>query len=110
MNQLASAREALIASPPRFDDGCKIIGDVQTRLYGEPGLFDVQPAWSDLRDAADALHAVCGDDRLLAQPSTGSFAMRNAQARWQAAVERESRIACNHLRAAADVLEGAAPC
>ena len=56
-----------------------MIGDVQTRLFGEPGLVDVQPGWTQLRDAADALQAVCGQGMLLTQPTIDSPAIAAAQ-------------------------------
>jgi hypothetical protein len=83
---------------------------VQTRLFGEPGLVDVQPGWTQLRDAADALQAVCGQTALLAQPSTDSPAIVQARVRWQAGIQREMALACDHLRHAAAALDRASPC
>ena len=91
-------------------DACDAVGDVQTRLYGEPGLSDVQPAWSELRDAAEALHAVCGQAVMLAQPATGSAALDAVRQRWADGVQRELGVACEHLRAAAVALARPQPC
>jgi len=110
LDHLGSARTLLMQQPPSVQDGCNVVGDVQTRLYGEPGLVDVQPAWSELRGAADALQAVCGESTLLQLPSTGSVAIEAAQTRWQAGVQREIGVACDHLRAAASALGRSAPC
>ena len=71
LDQLGDARSALVAQPPRVDAACDMVGEVESRLSGEPGLVDVKPAWSAMRDAADALLAVCGQSRLLEQPYRG---------------------------------------
>jgi hypothetical protein len=110
LDQLTTARGMFADQGPRLEEACNMVGDVQTRLYGEPGLVDVRPAWPELRDAADALHAVCGQGRLLAQPSTGSAAMEQAQQRWQQGIQREMGVACDHLRAAAAALQRPTPC
>ena len=110
LDQLIAARAMLGEQPPRLDQACTILGDVQTRLYGEPGLVDVQPAWTQLRDASNALQAVCGQNALLAQPSTGSAVLQAARARWQQGIEREMGVACDHLRSAATALRHGAPC
>jgi hypothetical protein len=86
------------------------MGDIETRLYGEPGLVEVQPAWSRLANAAHALQAVCGQTALLAQPITGSPALERARAEWQQGIQRETDVACDHLRAAAIALNRRAPC
>ncbi len=87
-----------------------MVGDVQTRLYGEPGLTNVQPAWSRLRQAADALQTVCGQAALLALPSSGSSAVEAARQRWQDGMQRDLSLSCEHLRAAAAALDRASPC
>jgi hypothetical protein len=110
LDQLTSARGIVADQPSRADEACNMVGDVQTRLFGEPGLVDVQPAWSQLRDAAAALQAVCGQTALLAQPSTESPAMVQARARWQAGIQREMALACDHLRQAAVALGRGTPC
>jgi hypothetical protein len=110
LDSLTGARGILADQPSRADAACNMIGDVQTRLFGEPGLVDVQPGWTQLRDAADALQAVCGQNALLAQPSTDSPAMLQARGRWQAGIQREMALACHHLRLAAAALDRAAPC
>jgi hypothetical protein len=107
---LAQARGIFAEQPTRANDACNMVGDVQTRLFGEPGLIDVQPGWTELRDAADALQAVCGQTALLAQPSTDSPAMVQARIRWRVGIEREMALACDHLRQAAAALERGAPC
>ena len=78
LDRLTEARAKLVAFPPP-PDACNEIGDVETRLYGEPGLTEVQPAWSELADAAHALQAVCGQDTLLLQPITGTSALETAR-------------------------------
>lgn len=110
LDQLAHARGMLTEQPSRADDACNTVGDVQTRLYGEPGLHDVRPAWTALRDTATALHAVCGQTALLSQQSNGSSVLVDARARWQQGIQRELSLACDHLREAAAALDRAAPC
>ena len=110
LDGLSTARVILSQQPARLDEACNAVGDVQTRLYGEPGLANVQPAWSQLRDAAAALHAVCGQATLLDQPSPDSAAIRAAHQRWQSGIQREMGVACDHLRATAAALNREAPC
>jgi hypothetical protein len=109
LDRLTNARGQLAAFPPP-KAACNEIGDVETRLYGEPGLTEVEPVWSDLADAAHALQAVCGQDILLLQPVSGSSALETARARWSAGQQRELGVACDHLRAAASALGRGAPC
>jgi hypothetical protein len=108
--QLVSARTMLSAQPPQVDAACNMIGDVQTRLFGEPGLSSVQPAWQQLREAADALQAVCGQETLLEQPSTNSPARQAADRRWQQGSQHELGVACQRLQAAAAALGRPEPC
>jgi hypothetical protein len=107
LEQLVDARSKFAQQPQQ---ACDLVGNVQTRLYGEPGLTNVQPAWANLRDAAEALQAVCGQSTLLAQPFNDSFATRQARERWQQGIQREVGIACDHLRNAAAALGRSAPC
>lgn len=109
-DQLTSTRSMLAESPPRVSDGCTLLGTASTRLYGEPGLADIQPAWTELQNTAYALQAVCGQSMLLAQPSTGSTFIVAARARWQQGIEREMGVACDHLRSAAAALNRASAC
>ena len=95
---------------PPPPEACNDVGDVETRLYGEPGLTELRPAWSELAEAAHALQAVCGQDALLLQPATGSLAVESARERWRAGQQREMGVACDHLRAAATALGRDAPC
>jgi hypothetical protein len=110
VDRLVAAHGMFADQPPRVDSACNVVGEVQTRLYGEPGLVDVQPAWPHLRDAAAALSAVCGQNVLLAQPSTGSPSIEAAHLRWRQGIQREMGVACDHLRAAAAALNGGTPC
>jgi hypothetical protein len=110
LDRLTQARRLITEERSTADDACNMVGDVQTRLFGEPGLSDVQPAWTQLREAADALQAVCGQSALLAQPSTGSPAMVQARGRWEAGIQREMALACDHLREAAAALDRGSPC
>ena len=109
-DRLERAHGMLTEQPPRVAEACNMVGDVQTRLYGEPGLIEVQPAWTALRDAASALHAVCGQTALLAQPSNASPALVQARGRWQQGIQREMGVACDHLREAAAALDRPASC
>jgi hypothetical protein len=109
LDQLAHAREQL-RQEPAVADACGAVGDAETRLYGEPGLVDVRPAWSELADAARALQAVCGQGALVAHPGLDSPASKAAQQRWQQGIQRELGVACDHLRAAASALNRGAPC
>jgi hypothetical protein len=110
LDQLVMARGMFGEQPPRVADGCNAVGDVQTRLYGEPGLAEVRPAWPALRDAADALQSICGRDTLLDQPTNGSIALTQARQRWAQGIARESDVACDYLRTAAVALSRPAPC
>jgi len=109
LDRLTDARAKLATFPPP-PEACNIVGDVETRLYGEPGLTEVQPAWSELADAAHALQAVCGQDTLLLQPISGSVALEAARQRWRDGKQREMGVACDHLRAAAIALSRDTPC
>jgi hypothetical protein len=109
LDRLTLARTSL-AQPEPTAAACNDLGDIETRLYGEPGLTEVQPAWSELADAAHALQAICGQDALLAQPISGSAALQAARERWRAGQQREIGVACDHLRAAATALSRDAPC
>jgi hypothetical protein len=109
LDRLTLVRTQLDNSPPSTE-ACDALGDIETRLYGEPGLTEVRPAWSELADAAHALQAVCGQDALLAQPISGSSALEVARERWRAGKQREMGVACDHLRAAATALSRDAPC
>jgi hypothetical protein len=110
LEQLAVARAMFGEQPPRLEPACNAVGDVQTRLYGEPGLADVRPAWPELRAAAEALQAVCGQNTLLGQPSNDSLALSQARQRWQQGIQRELGVACDHLRVAAVALARPSPC
>ena len=109
LERLVVARTALQQNPPPAD-ACSEVGDVETRLYGEPGLVEMQPTWSQLANAAHALQAVCGQTALLAEPISGSPALETARARWLDGIQHELGVACDHLRAAATSLARAAPC
>jgi hypothetical protein len=110
LDDLSGARTMFAELPPRLDEACNLVGVVQTRLYGEPGLAEIQPAWQQLRDASDALSAVCGQNQMLAQPSSGSPSIGAARQRWRQGIEREMGIGCDHLRSAAVALNQNAPC
>jgi hypothetical protein len=107
LNQLVSARQRLAA---QSDVGCTIVGDVQTRLYGEPGLASDRHAWSALHASAEALQAACGQTVLLAQPSNGSLPLTQARERWQNGIAHDIGAACDHLRDAALTLSQKQPC
>ena len=110
-DQLATARTMLTQQTPQAtDQACTTVGDVHTRLTGEPGLVDVRPAWASLNQATQALQAVCGKNTMLAQPSTDSVAAKQAHERWQNGIQREMSTACDHLREAATALDRARPC
>jgi hypothetical protein len=109
LDQLTRARISLGAEPAQAE-ACAAVGDVETRLYGEPGLVDVQPAWSQLAEAAHALQAVCGQGTLVTQQAVDSPAVGAARERWQLGIQRELGVACDHLRAAASALDRRAPC
>jgi hypothetical protein len=110
LDNLVEARGALSEQPPRIDAGCDAVGDVQSRLLGEPGLVDVRPAWPALHAAADALLAVCGQQRLLDQPFEPTATMLAARARWQQGEASELSTACARLNEAASALGRQPPC
>ena len=111
LDQLVAARTMLTAqAPATADQACTTVGDVNTRLTGEPGLVDVRPAWPALRNATQALQAACGQLTMLGQPSTDSAAIEQARRRWQQGIQREIGVACDHLRVAAAALDRSTPC
>lgn len=109
LERLVDTRTSLSEQPPRASGACTTVGDVQTRLTGEPGLVNVS-AWPALHQAAQALQAVCGQNIMLGQPSLDSVAIAEAQKRWQLGIQREISVACDHLRKAATALDRAQPC
>ena len=111
LEQLVTARATLSqGDASEADTACTNVGDVQTRLTGEPGLVDVRTAWPALHQAAQALQAVCGQNIMLSQPATDSAAIAQARQRWRQGIQREIGIACDHLREAAAALDRARPC
>jgi hypothetical protein len=110
LGRLVTARGMFMEQPPQAQKACDEVGYVQTRLNYEPGLTNIRPAWAALSDAAEALQAVCGVNSLLAQPAIDSLAVAAAHQRWQASVQRETGVACDHLRVAARALDRASPC
>jgi hypothetical protein len=113
LDRLVRARALFSEQPPPVEKACGILGDVETHLFGEPGLSQVQPAWNALRDATRALESTCGQNTLLALPSRNgknSQALHQARQRWQQGIQREMTLACDHLRQAAGALNRPAPC
>jgi hypothetical protein len=110
LDDLVEARAALSEQPPRIDAACDSVGEVASRLSGEPGLVGVRPAWRALNAAAEALKAVCGQQRLLEQPFEPTAAMLSARARWQVGVAHELEAACQHLNEAGRALAQPEPC
>jgi hypothetical protein len=108
--RLVNARTMFAEQPQRAQDACDSVGFVQQRLSYEPGLGNVQPAWTALSEAAEALQAVCGVKALLAQPANDSQAVRQAHQRWQQAIQREISVACDRLHIAAVALAASTPC
>jgi len=109
LDRLASVRTSLQQNPPPAV-ACTEVGDIETRLYGEPGLEEIQPTWSRMADAAHALQAVCGQTALLAQPISGSPALEAARAGWLDGIQHELSVSCDDLRAAASSLNRDSPC
>ncbi len=109
LDRLVAVQGQLQQNPPAAD-ACIAVGDIETRLYGEPGLIGIQPAWSRLADAAHALQAVCGQTALLAQPISGSPALEAARARWLEGIQHNLALACDDLRLAASSLSRDSPC
>ncbi len=111
LDRLTAARaDFQAATPEQTQSACDTVGDVQTRLYGEPGLTSIQPTWSHLRAAAEALQAVCGQSTLLGHATGDSPALADGRQRWQAGVQRELGVACDYLRTAALSLARPRPC
>jgi hypothetical protein len=109
LDRLVAARAGFIAQDTQA--ACDAVGATQTRLFGEPGLTSIQPTWSSLRDAAEALQAVCGQATMLRQATSPSPASEAARQRWQAGIQRELGVACQYLKGAAQALgRGASPC
>jgi hypothetical protein len=108
-DELVQARVALAQPTPDLAV-CDAVTAVDTRLQGEPGLVDIKPAWPRLREATDALLAVCGQAQLLALPFDSTSATLAGRERWQAGVQRELETACTALQAAARALEKSQPC
>jgi hypothetical protein len=110
LDKLVMARAMFGEQPPRVDAACNVVGDVQTRLWGEPGLAEIRPAWPALRDAAGALQSICGRSTLLAQPTNGSLVLAQARQRWEQGIQHEIGVACDSLRLAAVALARPSPC
>jgi hypothetical protein len=107
-DQLVEAQVSLREG--RTEPACGNVGDVATKLSGEPGLVELRDVWPSLRAATDALQAVCGQATLLAQPFDATPAMLQARERWQAGRERELRVACDELKRASAELERRVGC
>jgi hypothetical protein len=107
-DQLADAGAELRQG--RSDPACQTVGDVNTRLIGEPGLTELRDTWPHMRDATQALLAVCGQLRLLQQPFDDTAAMLAARDRWQAGVERELGVACERLKLAGRSVDRVVDC
>jgi hypothetical protein len=110
LDELSEARAALSEQPPRLDPSCDMVGEVSSRLSGEPGLVDVRPAWSALRASTDALLATCGQLVVLQQPFEPTAAMLQARQRWQQGVMDDLALACTQMHRAAGALGKPAPC
>lgn len=110
LDELGEARTALSAQPPRLDPACDVVGEVSSRLSGEPGLVDVRPTWTALRVSTDALLAACGQLVVLQQPFEPTAAMLQARQRWQQGGAHELARACTQMKAAAAALGRPAPC
>jgi hypothetical protein len=104
LDELVSAHASLSAASGDVSPTCDLIGGVDTRLTGEPGLVDLRPTFPALRAATDDLLAACGQLRLLGTPGLETGAVREARVRWQAGAQRELAQACVQLQAAADSL------
>lgn len=109
LDRLGQARVAF-TNPDTFEDACNVVGEVQTRLVGEPGLAEHGPGYPALRDAAAALQAVCGQGTLVREATAQTGASAAARARWTAGIQRELDVACQQLRGAAGDLGRRAPC
>ena len=110
-DRLVLARAMLAEAAPRATEACDVVGEVQNRLDGEPGLVDVRPAWPALRSATTALQAVCGLTSLATAPSdVETAALGGARERWQAGIQRELGVACDRLRDGAASLGRPSPC
>jgi hypothetical protein len=107
-DQLVEAHTTLRVG--QLDPACGNVGDVATKLSGEPGLVELRDVWPSLRAATDALQAVCGQARLLAQPFDSTPTMLQARERWQSGLNHELRVACDELKRAAVALERPAGC
>ena len=110
LDELVTARVLFGEQPPRVGEACNVVGSVQNRLYGEPGLSEARPAWSALLAGAQALQSVCGQSTLLGQPTNDSKTLVQARQRWEQGIQHELGVACDHLRDAAVALSRAAPC
>ncbi|GAC1316346.1 MAG: hypothetical protein NVSMB2_09060 [Chloroflexota bacterium] len=108
-DQLSRARVAF-TNPATLEDGCNTVGEVQTRLVGEPGLAEHEHGYDALRNAAAALQAVCGQGTLLREATAPTAASAAARARWTAGISHELDLACEHLRTAAGDLDRQPPC
>ena len=101
LDELVQAHAALASPPGDVGPTCDLIGGVDTRLTGEPGLVDLRPTWPALRNATDDLLAACGQLRLLATPGLDTAAVREARQRWQQGAQHELTQACAELQSAA---------
>jgi hypothetical protein len=109
LDELIQAHGALSAASGDVSPTCDLIGGVDTRLTGEPGLVDLRPTWPALRNATDDLLAACGQLRLLATPGLDTAAVRAARQRWQQGAQHELAQACQELQSAAASLNHPRP-
>jgi hypothetical protein len=106
LDQLVQTHAALSATAAAGTAGdasatCDLVGGVDTRLTGEPGLVDLRPTWPALRAATDDLLAACGQVRLLEAPALDTLVVREAHQRWAAGASRSLAAACTQLQTAA---------
>jgi hypothetical protein len=104
LDELVQAHASLSAASGDVSPTCDLIGGVDTRLTGEPGLVDLRPTWPALRNATADLLAACGQLRLLATPGLDTLAVRQARQRWQQGAAHELTQACQELQSAATSL------
>ena len=109
LDELAQAHTALSAASGDVSPTCDLVGGVDTRLTGEPGLVDLRPTWPALRNATDDLLAACGQLRLLATPGLDTAAVREARQRWQQGAQHALTQACQELQSAAASLNRQPP-
>lgn len=104
LDELAAARERLLARPAEPAAACDSAGSSLDRLYTNPGPAEAPAAWRALKDATEALLEACGSLLLLQVPGEVTPEVQGARDRWRRAAEQQLDAMCTRLQEAASPL------